>query len=94
MAEKNSAKSGFGEKLTEELGIPKAIVKGYNHIELFGNHEAVVNQCAGIIEYSEERIKLNIGKNTVLFSGSDLCIKEYGSSQAVISGDILSLEFG
>ncbi len=88
------AEKSLGSKITEELGIPKTIVNGYNHIELFGNHEAVVNQCAGIIEYSEGRIKLNMGKNTVLFCGSDLCMKEYGSSQAIISGNILTVEFG
>ncbi len=89
-----AGKFNLGEKLTEELGIPKTIVNGYNHIELFGNREAIVNECEGIIEYSEKRIKLNIGKNTILFCGSDLCMKEYGSSQAVISGNILTIEFG
>ena len=89
-----SGKFTFGEKITEELGIPKTIVNGYNHIELFGNREAIVNQCEGIIEYSEERIKLNMGKNTILFCGSDLCMKAYGSSQAVLSGNILTIEFG
>ncbi len=93
MAEKNFAKLNLGEKLSEELGIPKNIVAGYNHIELFGNREAVVNDCAGILEYCDERIKLNIGKNTVLFCGSDLCMKEYGSSQAIISGTIATIEF-
>ena len=89
-----SGKFNFSEKITEELGIPKTIVNGYNHIELFGNREATVNQCEGILEYSEERIKLNIGKNTILFCGSDLCMKEYGSSQAVLSGNIMTIEFG
>ncbi|MBR3589176.1 MAG: YabP/YqfC family sporulation protein [Clostridia bacterium] len=89
-----SGKFNLGEKLTEELGIPKTIVNGYNHIELFGNREAIVNQCEGILEYSEERIKLNLGKNTILFCGSDLCMKEYGTSQAVLSGNILTIEFG
>lgn len=84
----------LNEKITEELGIPKTIVNGYNHIELFGNHEAIVNGCEGILEYSEARIKINIGKNTILFCGGDLCMKEYGSSQAVIEGNILTIEFG
>lgn len=93
MAERNFSKFNFGEKISEELGIPKNIVAGYNHIELFGNREAIVNDCAGILEYCNERIKLNIGKNTVLFCGDGLCMKEYGSSQAVISGTIAAIEF-
>ena len=30
-----------------------------------GNKEAIIDKCLGIIEYSEERIKLNLGKNTL-----------------------------
>ena len=91
MAERKRA---LEEKLTEELGFPKAIVNGFNHIELFGNREAIVNDCAGILEYSDGRIKLNMGKNTVLFCGSDLCMKEYGPCRAMISGNIMTIEFG
>lgn len=89
----NGRKRITGEKIAEELGFPKNVVKGLNHIELFGNREAVVNDCAGIIEYSDSRIKLNMGKNTVLFCGNNLCIKEYGPSFAAISGEIMTVEF-
>lgn len=87
------SKQNLGEKLTEELGVPKQIMPGYNHIELYGNHEAHVNNCAGILEYSEEKIKINMGKNAVTFAGNGLSIKEYGSSFAVIEGDILDVSF-
>ena len=81
------------EKFAEEVGVSKAIVNGCNHIELFGNREAIVNECRGILEYSESRIKLNLGKISVLFTGSNLCMKEYGSSFASVSGDIMTVEF-
>lgn len=81
------------EKIAEEIGIPKTVVNGFNHIELFGNREAIVNECRGILEYSENRIKLNLGKFAVLFTGSNLCMKEYGSSYATVSGDIMTVEF-
>lgn len=87
-------KNNIPEKISEELGIPKTVVDGFNHIELFGNREAVVNGCEGILEYSEEKIKINMGKNTILFCGCDMCMKEYGSSQAKITGIIASVEFG
>ena len=59
MAEKKNNKTNIQEKLSEELGIPKTVVSGFNHIELFGNREAVVNGCEGILEYSDEKIKIN-----------------------------------
>lgn len=94
MAEKKLKKINVQERLSEELGIPKTIVSGFNHIEFFGNREAVVNGCEGILEYSGEKIKINIGKNTIQFNGSNLCIREYGTSQAKISGVIMTVEFG
>ncbi len=83
----------FAEKISEELGVPKQVLAGFNHIELLGNHEAVVNNCAGILEYSDTRIKINMGKSDVMFCGSDLCMKEYGSAHAVITGEIMTVEF-
>lgn len=94
MAEKKQSRINIQEKLSEELGIPKTIVSGFNHIELFGNREAIVNGCEGILEYGDEKIKINMGKNTIMFTGSDLCMKEYGASQAKISGVILTVDFG
>lgn len=94
MGGRNQEKKSFTEKISEELGIPKTVVSGFNHIELSGNKEAVVNDCAGILEYSDERIKINLGRNTILFSGCDLCMKEYGASQARITGTIAYIEFG
>ncbi len=93
MTEKNKNKTNFAEKISEELGIPKNVVSGFNHIELFGNHEAIINDCKGILEYSSEKIKINMGKNIVTLNGNDLCMNEYGSSRARICGIIVSVEF-
>lgn len=93
MSEKNKNKTNFAEKISEELGIPKNVVSGFNHIELFGNREAIINDCKGILEYSDERIKINMGKNIVTLNGSDLYMNEYGSSHAKICGVFVSIEF-
>ncbi len=93
MAEKNKNKTNFAEKISEELGIPKNVVSGFNHIELFGNREAIINDCKGILEYGDTKIKINMGKNIVTVNGNDLLMNEYGSSRAKISGVIVSLEF-
>ncbi len=81
-------------KIGDEFGIPKPFFDGMNHIEMTGNKEAIIDKCLGIIEYSEERIKLNLGKNTLCISGNGLCIKEYGCQLVKICGTIISAEFG
>lgn len=81
------------DKLGEELGLPKTVTQGLNYMEMLGNREAVVDGCKGILDYSEEKIKINLGNRAMCFSGSELCIKSLGREQAVISGNIYTIDF-
>lgn len=62
-------------------------------IELNSNREAVIEDCRGIIEYYENRIKINLGKGTVTFSGSGLHIGCMSENSALITGNIQTVEF-
>lgn len=71
---------------------PGALGKGA-HIELSCNREATVDGCKGVMEYEEDRIKLNIGAGSVTFTGRGLQITNLLGAQAVIAGYITGLEF-
>ena len=71
---------------------PGALGKGA-HIELSSNREATVDGCKGVMEYEQERIRLNIGTGSVTFTGRSLEITNLMGSQAVIAGFITGLEF-
>ncbi|NLB35871.1 MAG: sporulation protein [Clostridiales bacterium] len=81
------------EKLSEELDLPLASMPGMPNIELAGNRQAVVEGCKGVLEYNENAIKLNLGKSIVKFVGIGLSMTSFRFEQAVISGNILSVEF-
>jgi sporulation protein YqfC len=81
------------EKVSEELDLPLSSMPGMPNIELAGNRQAVVEGCKGVLEYNEDVIKLNLGKSVVRFVGSGLSMNSYRFEQAVISGNILSVEF-
>lgn len=72
------------------LGIPDGFGP---KIELMSNREATVDDCKGIIEYYEDRIKINLGKGTVTFTGSGLHIGAMTEKGAVITGTIVNIEF-
>lgn len=74
------------------LELPPGIIGGA-HIELFSNREMVVDGCKGIMEYSDSRICLNIGKGSLTICGSDLQLTSLGLDNAVISGTIVNVEF-
>lgn len=63
------------------------------HIHLVGSSQCVVDGLKGIVEYSRDRIKINLGKYCLVVVGSNLCINEFSPEGAVIEGDILSVEY-
>lgn len=88
--EKSKSKS---KVLSENLQIPQTIGRGTAYIELSGNSEAIIEGCKGVLEYGDDIIHLNIGKNEVRFSGTDLVIKTYFNEQVIIVGNILTIDF-
>ena len=82
--------SGRKNKLVRALDLPTAFGP---KIELTGNREAVIDDCKGIIEYYENRIKINLGKGTITFLGDGLHIGSMNESTAVITGKIQTVEF-
>ena len=71
----------------------KAALRGVSHMELSGNREAIVEGCKGVVEYDEGIIRLNLGKNIVRFTGTGLSIRTLTLEQAIITGNILSIDF-
>jgi sporulation protein YqfC len=80
-------------KLSGIMDIPPSAISGVPQIELGGNREAVVDGCQGILEYSEDSIKLAAGKLNMRFAGRELQLKVLTHDSAVIEGYITSIEF-
>jgi sporulation protein YqfC len=80
-----------------ELPLPERIRKieqlRQAHIELDGNREMILDGCKGILEYSDEKIRICTDGCTVGVSGDNLLIKNYNESQLFITGKIIALEF-
>ncbi len=79
----------FKEKISDDLDISPSLP----HIEIFGNREATVNGCKGVLQYDDGIIRMNTGKYTIRFTGKNLSMTSLGLEQAVIKGRILEVEF-
>ncbi|HOM01437.1 MAG TPA: sporulation protein YqfC [Acetivibrio sp.] len=86
-------KSNLKERMAELLELPKEIVLDLPKITMFGNKNLVVENYKGIIEYDNNKIRVNTGKGTIRVTGESLVIKEITSEDLMIDGEILSLEF-
>ncbi len=81
------------KKSTNKFEFPANTLGKGAHIELFSNKSALIDGCAGVIEYTSEFIKINIGKGTMSFTGNNMQIVYFDVEQLSIDGEILNIEF-
>lgn len=81
------------ERMERALELPVGSLSGAARMELFGNRRAVVEGCRGIIEYSEEVIRLNTGSGIIRFTGRSLSMSCLTEDTAVVEGQITTIEF-
>lgn len=62
-------------------------------IELIGTHQCIIDGLKGITQYSTDKIKINLGKNSVSVLGDELYINSFSYQGAIIEGTIISVEF-
>lgn len=63
------------------------------HIELFSNREITVEGCTGVLEYSNDYIKLNLGKGALILCGQSLDVLFFENDTITVRGKISSIEF-
>lgn len=93
MAKKARSLRTAGQKLDRALELPAGTLGGGARIELLSNREATVDGCRGILDYSDEAVRLNVGNGSVTFFGRDLMIKTLSDREAVLAGHIQRVEF-
>lgn len=92
--ERNQGTTPLAHRICEALELPEEAVRNCSNIEIVSNCCATVEGCKSVMEYDESVIKLNLGKVSVKFCGSGLTIKSLTAQQAMLEGEIISVEFG
>ncbi len=72
---------------------PRDLLGKSAHITLFGDREAVIDGCYGIVEYSDCMIKINVGDKLLCFTGCEFDISDYSCTSITVRGRISGLEF-
>lgn len=62
-------------------------------IELFSNKELNVEGCRGVMEYTEEFIKLKLKKGSMTVMGKQLSITFFEADSITVKGTLASIEF-
>ena len=80
-------------RVEQALELPAGSLSQLARIELAGNRCAAVEGCRGIVEYTEDCVRLDIGDAIVRFTGRDLTVSNLTEDSAVIRGIFVAIEY-
>lgn len=86
-------KNYIKSKFAESLELPREIVMNLTVIKITGTSEVTVENHKGIIEYTNDSLRLSTAAGIIHIRGSNFCIKEISQESINITGDIDTLEF-
>lgn len=78
--------------ISEALELPVDIIMDLPRLILVGNIEASLLNHKGIIEYTQETIRINTKSGVFKFTGEELEIKTILSEEIIIVGNIENIE--
>lgn len=78
----------FAGKVSEKLGITPEIVSDIPKLTMLGNNELLIENHKGIIEYSQEKIRISIDTGILHIDGAALFIDVVDHDRVFISGRI------
>ena len=79
--------------LAKILEIPPDAMGAGTRIELSSNREIFIEGHKGILEYTDDLVRLNAGENIISISGKALRLRNLTTDSAFVEGQILSLVF-
>lgn len=89
--EKN--KDLISRAMADILEIPKDLVLDIPKITLIGKNEFYLENHRGIIEYSTQRLRINLSRGFLEISGKNLEIKALMPDEIKIEGEISAFRF-
>ena len=83
----------IGQKAAEAAGMPKDVVFGVPVITILGHNEVCIENYRGIIEYTEQLVRVQTKSGQIRLTGKRLKIEYYTNDEMKITGYVESLEF-
>lgn len=81
------------EKISNTFELPKDIVLDVSKVIIIGTSQITIENHKGIIEYSEELIRINTGSGIMNLSGRNLSIKHILQEEITITGEIQGINY-
>lgn len=85
--------SNIKATVADMLELPKEILLNIPLLTIIGREQLSIENYNGIVEYTDEQIRLNTSCGVLKIQGKNLSIKEITSENMDIYGIIFSLEY-
>ncbi|HZK58148.1 MAG TPA: sporulation protein YqfC [Clostridia bacterium] len=84
---------GIKKSLAEILELPKDIVLDLPKIIMIGNLQIYIENHKGILEYANDRIRINTKNGILSIMGKNLVLKNIVTEEIIIIGEINQVGF-
>ena len=84
---------GFRKNMTEAMELPKEIMLNLPLVTLVGQEEVTIENYRGILEYSEETVRVGTAAGILQLRGEKLCLKQLSADCMVVTGKVEKLDF-
>lgn len=83
----------WSQKAERFLDLPDGALSGEARVEIFGHRHLCAQGLCDILEYETDRIRLKTRSGEVRILGDELVIEAYHTTDVVIGGRLLCVEF-
>lgn len=90
---KSTRKVLIEERITKVLEIPKEVILDIPIVTITGNRDLCIENFLGIVEYSNECIKINTQCGVLTILGTELEAKSMTYEIITIQGNIISMSY-
>lgn len=87
-------KNPFENQVSKALDLPEEVINDLPVITLVGKGKVSVENFSGLVEYTNERIRLGTSSGIVVIEGTELMAKSMTLELIVIQGNIRGVSFG
>lgn len=79
--------------MADATNLPKDVVLGVPILTLTGHYEVNIENYRGILEYTEQLIRINVRSGQIRITGKSLEINYYTTTDMKITGKVEKIEY-
>ena len=79
--------------MADAANLPTDVVLGVPILTLTGHYEVNIENYRGILEYTEQLIRINVRRGQIRISGKSLEINYYTTTDMKITGKVEKIEY-